>query len=208
MKETSNVLVFESRPEVSKSNGPDAVHVERKIIEDPQNVQDRIQMWLDDSDRVQTETESMVTLVPVDEVQATKIKKDSIRRKKDLTSNGLDTETPSEIASSEFFDNSSIIPLKRSKKNRPSESSPQESLNCPRTEINKRKKIGRNFWNDEEDDCLKEGLLKYGPETRNRWAKIKASFFPKSGFKVKRSGELRSQVEVPKLGTPTDWVFT
>ena len=186
MKETSNVLVFESRPEVSRS-----VYVERKIIEDPQSVQDRIQSWLDDSDRFQTETESMVTLVLVDEKQARKINKDSIRRKKDLT-DGLDTETPSEIASSEFFDNASIIPLKRSKKNRPSESSPEESLNCPRTEIYKRKKIGRNFWNDEEDDCLKEGLLKYGPETRNRWAKIKASFFPKSGFKVETFGRTQT----------------
>ena len=158
------------------------MYVERKIIEDPQSVRDRIQLWLDDSDRVQnvqSETESMVTLVPVEEKQARKIKTDLIRRKKDLHSKRRDIETPSEIASSEFFDNASIIPLKRSKKNRPSESSPQESLNFRPTEKIKRKKIGRNYWNDDEDDCLMEGLLKYGPETMNRWAKIKSSFFSK-----------------------------
>ena len=166
MKETPNVL----------GHGPDAF--ERKIIEDPQSVRDRIQLWLDDSvQTVQSETESMVTLVPVEEKQARKIKTDLIRRKKDLPSN--DIETPSEIASSEFFDNASIIPLKRSKKNRPSESSPQESLNSRFTEKIKRKKIGRNYWNNDEDDCLREGLLKYGPETMNRWAKIKSSFFSK-----------------------------
>ena len=140
MKETPNVL----------GHGPDAF--ERKIIEDPQSVRDRIQLWLDDSvQTVQSETESMVTLVPVEEKQARKIKTDLIRRKKDLPSN--DIETPSEIASSEFFDNASIIPLKRSKKNRPSESSPQESLNSRSIEKIKRKKIGRNYWNDDEDDC-------------------------------------------------------
>ena len=184
MQETSNVLEQGVVPGVV----PEAVYVERKIIEDPQSVHDRIQLWLDDSDRVQTaqsETESMVTLVPVEENQAKKVKSNLIKRKKDLPSN--DIETPSEIASSEFFDNASIIPLKRSKKNRPSESSPQESLNSRPTEKIKRKKIGRNYWNDDEDDCLMEGLLKYGPETMNRWAKIKSSFFSKPGFNVKKT---------------------
>ena len=180
MEEVPNrgVLVFDNRPELSTGNGPAAVQVERKIIEDPQSVHDRIQSWLENSDRVQTETESMVTLVPVDEKQARKVKKDSRKRTKDMPSNGFDIGTPSEIASSEFFDNASIIPLKRSKKNRPCNSSPHES-NCQSAEKMKRKKIGRKFWNDEEDDFLKEGLMKYGPETLNRWSKIKSRFFSK-----------------------------
>ena len=152
----------------------------KKIIEDPQSVHDRIRSWLEDSDRIQNETESMVTLVPVAENQTKKAKKDLIRRRKDFSSSGNDIDTPSTIASSDFFDNASIVPLKRAKKDRPSEKS---SMEPPiRSSNNKRKKIGRTFWNDEEDACLKQGLLNYGPETTNRWATIKSNCFAKTSF--------------------------
>ena len=105
-----------------------------------------------------------------------------IRRKKDISSSGYDIDTPSEIASSEFFDNASIVPLKRSKKYGPSERPSLEPPICNFADKNKRRKIGRKFWNDEEDACLKEGLLSYGPETMNRWAKIKSTCFAKLGF--------------------------
>ena len=152
----------------------------KKIIEDPQSVHDRIRSWLEDSDRIQNETESMVTLVPVAENQTKKAKKDLIRRRKDFSSSGNDIDTPSEIASSDYFDNASIVPLKRAKKDRPSEKS---SMEPPiRSSKNTRKKIGRTFWNDEEDACLKQGLLNYGPETTNRWATIKSNCFAKTSF--------------------------
>ena len=108
-----------------------------------------------------------------------------IRRKRDISSSGYDIDTPSEIASSEFFDNASIVPLKRSKKDRPTERSSLEPPICNFADKNKRRKIGRKFWNDEEDACLKEGLLSYGPETMNRWAKIKSSCFAKLGFYIR-----------------------
>ena len=157
-----------------------------KIIEGPQSVHDRIRSWLEESDRIQNETESMVTLVPVNENQTKKSKKDMIRRRKDFSSSGNDIDTPSEIASSEFFDNASIVPLKRAKKDRPSDRpSERSSMEPPirsSTAKNTRKKIGRTFWNEEEDACLKQGLLNYGPETTNRWATIKSNCFAKTSF--------------------------
>ena len=50
----------------------------------------------------------------------------------------------------------------------------------------KETKIGRRFWTTEEDDCLKQGLKKYGQDTKNRWAKIKSIFFAEQSFHTLR----------------------
>ena len=175
-KETPNVL---DRSELQGQSIELDDHFAKNTIEGPQSVHERIRSWLEDSDRIQNETESMATLVPIVENQV-KTKTVSIRRRKNFSSNGNDVETSSEISSSDLFDNS-IVPLKRAKKDRPSERSMEPRI-CSSTTKNKRKKIGRTFWNDEEDDCLKQGLLNYGPETKNRWATIKCNCFAKKSF--------------------------
>ena len=140
----------------------------------------RIQSWLQDSDKVHDEDESMITLVPVRE---SKRKINPARRRKQFSYSSTPSDTASEMTSSEYFDNTSIIPLKRPKKIRMVSDGVTPDETKKRSNP-KKARIGRTFWDDAEDKILKEGLRTYGPATKNRWAKIKLKFFSELDFHV------------------------
>ena len=79
MNDTHENVFDYRRPELQRESARPGDGFVGKVIEFPQSVHDRIRCWLDDSERVQNESDSMVTLVPVVENPSKKTRNVSIR---------------------------------------------------------------------------------------------------------------------------------
>ena len=79
MNDTRENVFDYRRPELQTESARPGDGFVEKVIEFPQSVHDRIRCWLDDSERVQNESDSMVTLVPVVENPSKKTRNVSIR---------------------------------------------------------------------------------------------------------------------------------